>query len=112
MIQFWTVSDFSELEGDLIDHVCLLKVSILSSYRRLIVPLLILRQIHQGLEHYGRNHMMAVLRENYWLVHAASAIRKLVSKCTICRRERSSVGEQKMASLPADRLTPDDPPFT
>ena len=76
------------------------------------VSLLILRQIHQDLKHSGRNHMMAVLRENYWLVHAASAIRKLVSKCTICRRERSSVGEQKMASLPADRLTPDEPPFT
>ena len=69
------------------------------------VSLLILRQIHQDLKHSGRNHMMAVLRENYWLVHAASAIRKLVSKCTICRRQRSSVGEQKRASLPADRLT-------
>ncbi|XP_062617169.1 uncharacterized protein LOC134278886 [Saccostrea cucullata] len=76
------------------------------------ISTLILRQIHEDLKHSGRNHMMAVLREKYWLVHAASAIRKLVSKCTICRRQGSSVGEQKMASLPEDRLIPDEPPFT
>ncbi|XP_061191724.1 uncharacterized protein LOC133199952 [Saccostrea echinata] len=76
------------------------------------ISTLILRQIHEDLKHSDKNHMMAVLREKYWLVHAASAIRKLISKCTICRRQGSSVGEQKMANLPEDRLIPDEPPFT
>jgi len=73
---------------------------------------LILGQIHIDLKHGGRNHMLARLRETYWLVNAPSAIRKLLSKCIVCRRQSASVGEQKMANLPKDRVTPDEPPFT
>ena len=56
--------------------------------------------------------MMARLREKYWLVNAPSAIRRVISKCVVCRRQRARVGEQKMANLPEDRLVPDEPPFT
>ena len=73
---------------------------------------LILRHIHVSLQHSGRNHLLACLRENYWLINAPSAVRKLISKCVVCRRLSAPVGEQKMANLPADRITPDDPPFT
>ena len=76
------------------------------------VSTLILRQIHVELMHSGRNHMLARLREHYWLIHAQSAIRKVISKCVICRRQRSKVGQQKMASLPTDRIIPDEPPFS
>ncbi|XP_033759556.1 uncharacterized protein LOC117341802 [Pecten maximus] len=76
------------------------------------VSIMIIRQIHHELQHSGRNHMMASLRERYWLVSASSAVRKFISKCVICRRQRSPVGEQKMADLPEDRTTPDEPPFT
>ncbi|XP_061163684.1 uncharacterized protein LOC133172867 [Saccostrea echinata] len=76
------------------------------------VSTLIIRQIHQDLLHSGRNHMLSKLREKYWLIHAPSAIRKVISKCVTCRRQRSKVGEQKMGSLPKDRLTPDEPPFS
>jgi hypothetical protein len=44
-------------------------------------------------------------------VNAPYAIRKLISKCTICRLD-SHVDEEKMANLPEDRLIPDEPPFT
>ncbi|XP_062567165.1 uncharacterized protein LOC134229426 [Saccostrea cucullata] len=73
---------------------------------------LILRQIHHELKHSGRNHMLSMLIQKYWLIHAPSSIRKLISKCVVCRRKRSKVGEQKMAQLPEDRLIPDEPPFT
>ncbi|XP_062600652.1 uncharacterized protein LOC134262294 [Saccostrea cucullata] len=76
------------------------------------VSTLILNQIHQDLLHSGRNQMLAKLRERYWLIHAPSAIRKVISKCVTCRRQRSKVGEQKMASLPKDRIIPDEPPFS
>jgi hypothetical protein len=72
---------------------------------------LILGQIHIDLTHGGRNHMLARLRETYWLVYAPSAIRKLLSTCIVCRRQSASVGEQKMSNLPKDRVTPDEPPF-
>jgi len=54
---------------------------------------LILRNIHLSSNHGGRNHMLSTLRQKYWIVNAPSAIRKLISKCTICRRLDSHVGE-------------------
>lgn len=50
---------------------------------------LILRQIHCELKHSGRNHMLSMLRQKYWLIHAPSSIRMLISKCIVCRRQRA-----------------------
>ncbi|KAK0138800.1 hypothetical protein N1851_024662 [Merluccius polli] len=76
------------------------------------VVTLILRDIHQRTGHCGRSYVLAQLRRKYWIPQANSAIRKIISKCTTCRRINGKVGEQKMACLPEDRLLPDKPPFT
>ncbi|XP_060566919.1 uncharacterized protein LOC132725749 [Ruditapes philippinarum] len=76
------------------------------------VSKLILREIHERLNHVGRNHTLSVLREKYWLINGPSAVRKVISKCVVCRRQNASVGEQKMSNLPRDRVTPDELPFT
>ena len=73
---------------------------------------LILQHIHQEVGHCGRNYMLAVLREKYWIPQANSAVRRIISKCTVCRRLNAKAGRQKMADLPEDRLQPDQPPFT
>ena len=73
------------------------------------LSVLIPKQIHSSLLHCGRNHMLAKLREQYWLIHAPSAIRKIISKCVTCRRHMSKVEEH---SLPKDRIIPDEPPFS
>ena len=39
-------------------------------------------------------------------------IAEVFSKCLSCRRRQRPLCEQKMADLPADRITPDKPPFT
>ncbi|CAC5375224.1 unnamed protein product [Mytilus coruscus] len=72
---------------------------------------LILRQIHIDLQHSVRNYLLAHLRETYWLINAPSVVRKLIKKCVVCRRLSAPVGEQKMANLPPDRITPEEPPF-
>lgn len=56
--------------------------------------------------------MLSRLREKYWIVNAPTAIRKLISKCVVCRKQGSRVGEQKMANLLEDRLLPNEPLFT
>lgn len=76
------------------------------------VATLILRDIHQRTGHYERSYVLAQLRRKYWIPQANSAIRKIINKCTVCRRMSGKVGEQKMADLPEDRLLPDKPPFT
>lgn len=73
---------------------------------------LILRSIHADVGHSGRNHMLSKLREKYWIPKAQTAIRKILSQCTICKRQRGTTGKQFMADLPRDRLLPDEPPFT
>ena len=44
---------------------------------------LILEQTHREVGHMGRNTMLSHLRQQYWIVRANSAIRKLLSRCTI-----------------------------
>ena len=76
------------------------------------ISTLILRTIHQKIGHGGRNHILSMLRQKYWLPCANALARKIISECTVCRRLHAVVGEQKMADLPKDRVTPDLPPFT
>ncbi|XP_043969743.1 uncharacterized protein LOC122829340 isoform X2 [Gambusia affinis] len=76
------------------------------------VATLILRDVHQRTGHCGRNYVLAQIRKKYWIPQANSAIRKIIGQCVVCRRMTGKVGEQKMASLPEDRLLPDQPPFT
>ncbi|XP_061569557.1 NACHT, LRR and PYD domains-containing protein 14-like [Cololabis saira] len=76
------------------------------------VSQLILRHIHQQLGHAGRNHMLHRLRQRYWIISANSAARRTITECTVCRRYRGKLGEQKMADLPEERVMPDKAPFT
>ena len=79
--------------------------------RKSHVTTLIIRHAHERLGHAGRGHVLARLREKYWIVGANSAVRQLISSCVTCRRNRAPPQDQKMADLPPDRLTP-APPFT
>ena len=73
---------------------------------------LILQHFHHSSGHSGRNHMLSNLHQHYWIVGANSAARKIINRCVTCRRLRAKVQSQKMANLPADRLKPNEPPFT
>ena len=79
--------------------------------RKSHVTTLIIRHTHEQLHHAGRGHVLAKLRERYWIIKANSAVRQLISSCVMCRRIKSTSQDQKMADLPEDRLTP-APPFT
>ena len=73
---------------------------------------LIIRHFHHTSGHLGRNYVLSQLRKKYWIPQANSAVRKILSKCLLCRKLKGRVMEQRMADLPADRLVPDQPPFT
>lgn len=72
---------------------------------------LIIRDAHKRVAHAGRGITLNELRSQYWIVNANSIVRHLISKCVVCRRLRGAMGEQKMADLPRERITP-SPPFT
>ncbi|KAI4882679.1 hypothetical protein NFI96_029603, partial [Prochilodus magdalenae] len=81
-------------------------------HKNLHVTNLILKEIHQSLGHSGRNHMLSKLQLKFWIPGAKAAIRRVLSKCVTCRRVHGVTGQQQMADLPRDRITPCDPPFT
>lgn len=81
-------------------------------HKGLHITTLIIREIHENLGHSGRNHVLSKLQPKYWIPGATSAIRRILSKCLLCRRAHGPPGQQQMANLPQDRVLPDEPPFT
>lgn len=56
--------------------------------------------------------MLSRLSQRFWMPCANSLARKIIKSCVFCRCMQAKAGEQKMADLPQDRVTPDLPPFT
>lgn len=73
---------------------------------------LIVEHYHLLSGHSGREFVLSLAREKFWIINASSVIRRVLSKCVDCRRHQGQVCEQKMADLSVDWLTPDRPPFT
>ena len=76
------------------------------------ISTLLLKNIHQEVGHSGRNHILSKLREKYWMTGVSTAIRRVLSKCTTCRRLNVNPVYRQMADFPTERLKPDEPPFT
>ena len=72
---------------------------------------LIIRNCHERLAHAGRNHVLSLVREKFWVISANSAVRRCINKCVTCKRLRGPCMEQQMADLPGNRLI-EAPPFT
>ena len=76
------------------------------------VTKLIVQDCHHAIKHQGSGMTHNELcQRGYWIIGGTSAVRCLVSKCTICRRFRAPPQVQKVADLPQDRTEP-APPFT
>ena len=73
---------------------------------------LIVQDMHVKLAHSGREYVLAELRQWYWIIAARPAVRRVLGKCSRCKRYNAPACEQKMADLPVTRVTPDEPPFT
>jgi len=67
---------------------------------------------HELSGHCGKEHVLSLLREKYWIMTARAIVRKVLSKCIVCKRQHSRPAEQLMSDLPEDRVTPNKPPFT
>lgn len=75
------------------------------------VSMLILKHVHQNLNHGGLSHTLPMVRKRFWITKANSAIRRVISECSFCIRYNGRAVEQKMADLPKERIHPDLPPF-
>lgn len=54
--------------------------------------------------------MHADVRDRYWILRARKIVRRVVSRCTLCKGFKARAGQQTTAPLPKDRVT-ESPPF-
>ena len=76
------------------------------------VASLLINHFHSIAGHVGRVHVLALLRERYWITKANSLVRSVLNNCFQCRKQHGALGQQKMADLPSDRVTSGMPPFS
>lgn len=60
--------------------------------------------------HAGVRDTLVQIREKYWILRAKQIVKKVVSRCTLCKRFKVKAGQQTTAPLPKDRIT-ESPPF-
>ena len=67
---------------------------------------------HLVFGHSGREHVLCLVREKFWVVQANSTVRRMLHSCFGCKRRHSPALQQKMVDLPLDRVNPGNPSFT
>ena len=77
-----------------------------------VVCELIIQHYHEMAGHSSREHVLALLRQRFWIVKCRRIISLVLNKCRHCRKRYSPPGAQMMSQLPQDRVTPDYPPFS
>ena len=89
-----------------------------SAKHQMIIPrdhpitTLIVRHEHRCNGHVGVEHVLANLREMFWIVGGRVAIWRVVRNCFFCQIRRAKLMYPYMADLPAGRVAYGEPPFT
>ena len=76
------------------------------------VARLIIEDTHRQAGHQGREHVLAALRERFWVTKGNTAVRRVLRTCVRCKRLQAPVCSQKMSDLPEERMESELPPFT
>jgi len=94
-----------QLKG--VGHAAVLRCSgFFSEHHKHHVTELVIRHYHVAFGHCGREHTLAQVRQQYWIIRDRSEVRRVLSSCYRCRLRDSRPADQRMADLPSDRITP------
>ncbi|KAK6735924.1 hypothetical protein RB195_018905 [Necator americanus] len=67
---------------------------------------LIIIDLHCNNAHCGKDHILSLARQKYWIPQPSRAIKKYIKDCTICKRcQGMPFGAPEMPPLPSDRVT-------
>ena len=70
------------------------------------VTKLIIDHYHEICGHSGREYVLALIRQKYWITKGSSAVKCVLARCVSCRRRQAPLCYQKMANLPESRFYP------
>ncbi len=73
---------------------------------------LLVKQYHERSAHSGREHVLSLIREDYWIIGARSVVKRVLYECRYCKLKFSKPLSQKMANLPKERVMSNEPPFS
>ena len=75
------------------------------------VTTLVIQDYHERVGHSGMSHTWANIRQKYWIIKGAAAVRNVLGQCLLCKRRNAKAGQQMMSDLPKSRLAVNKPPF-
>ena len=71
---------------------------------------LLIQYVHERLIHCGVSHTLASLRHEYWILKGRIEVKKVISRCLVCRRhEGPSFSLPKMPPWPKERVSQSSP---
>lgn len=70
------------------------------------------RYYHKLLGHAGLEHVLATIRQRYWILRGRSLVRRILHKYFEHRKRHAPMMNQVMGDLPKERLTLFQPSFT
>ena len=73
---------------------------------------LIIEWLHKKNGHVGREHVLSLLLEKYWVMSARVAIKTAIRLCFFCQVRKAKRLLPKMADLPIGRAAVDEPAFS
>ena len=76
------------------------------------VAKLIIKHIHELTGHSGQQYVLSVITNKYWILKGHAAVKAVLSRCFDCRKRQGTLPRQKMADLPIERISSDQPPFS
>ncbi|XP_066925079.1 uncharacterized protein [Clytia hemisphaerica] len=69
------------------------------------------RKFHNQFHHVGKEHMLSLLRQRYWIIGGRAMCRQIIQSCITCQKLNAKPSFTKMANLPEDRITVSTPTF-
>ena len=73
---------------------------------------LIVSHEHRRKGHIGPAHVLSELRQEFWVIHGKSVVKRIIKKCFFCKIRRAKIMFPYMADLPVGRTSMSNPPFS
>ena len=79
---------------------------IIDSHHELAQLIIEDKEMHRTYHHPPTEHLLNLIRQDYWIIRCRQAVRSVKSKCNSCYRQTVKPQEQQMGNLPECRLEP------
>ena len=72
-----------------------------ASKHQIILPsghhcaMLLIRHIHKSNFHCGKEHLMSILRQEYWIIKGREMVKNVLQKCVICKKTETKTSVSK-----------------